>query len=943
MRSMTNTRWLTTRATLCLWSILAANGVQAQSATPHPPGAVLPEKSPMLVTDEVLPYRQFDKIEITGSSIVRKEQTQALPVLTLNRQDLQRSQIPSLLGLLQRQPSLFNGSGLSELGLASGGYAAAALHGLPNGTLVLLNGKRLAPHGLQSLTSRERGSTDLSLLPLSAVDRIEILSDGASTLYGTDAIAGVINVITRSDIRGFEASADLTHPHGGAAQERSASLRWGTGDLARQGYSLRLMAEAQANLPLRGSDRAATREGLRTFRAASQDYRIVGPLVIGFTGVAQLYDLSASKFFSTLYDPQRQTCNGPHVPYAAPLTGGCRLVPYDLYDVYPEEQHLRLLATAERALSNGDVAYVELLHSQSQATAGVNDWKSVSGRLENRPGALGYDLALAGGLNAASTVHFWRPDLPALRNHFERDQSRMAVGLKGQWQHWDYHASAYLSQSGATQTQEDVSYQSLATLGIKPSNQQRGEMGYIANPGVLSVLDTSNPLTAQLLGLREWLSVERGRTRTGAVELRTSGAIGEIDGRNILLGMGTERRFEEVQYEKQVAGKQPDFRGSRHNLAAYVELQIPLRKDLEVIASGRTDRYSDVGNTRHAKLAARWAPTARWSLRGSLGSGFRAPSVGQTTRLDNDFYFSSVNSILCTEALQRAALEVSRQTNRNVVCRDSDWLDLYTNGNPDLKPEQSRQATLGMAFVPHRNLTFAADFWRVRITDTLQFESIDALMANPAQQPQAFTYTPTPDFNPQTQNLSYRLAASLRMRNLGQSLREGVDLEARWRQPTAWGQLTLHGQATVMLTSRDQKSAQAEATSDLGTYSAITGTVTPRLRALFGAGLARDQLMLLVSLQHRSGYTDMPVRATNISTQVTQTVTNHRVASFSTVDIAGNWQLNRKIQLRMALRNAFNREPPLSFYSVSPLAWGVNPIENDLFGRTLQFGLNARF
>ncbi len=908
----------------------------------EPTGSNTSEWAPVTVTAPALPFRQFDKVEITGSSILRKEQTQALPVQTITRQDLQRSQVTSLLQLLQRQPVLFNGTGLADLAQANGGYAAAALRGLPNGTLVLLNGKRLSPFGLQSLTSRERGSTDLSMLPLSAIERIEILTDGASTLYGTDAVAGVINVITRSDIRGLEVSADWTRPAGGAAQQRVASLRWGKGDLLRQGYSVRLVAEIQQDDRLQAMDRSYTSEGTKTFTHAGQDYQARGARVAGFTGVTQFYDPALQKFYSPLYDPQTKSCRGVHLPYPAPFIGGCMLVPYALYDIYPQQDTYRVMASAERVLDGGQTAYLEVLHSQSQAKAGLNDWNSVSGRLENRVGALGYDMALAAGLNPARAMYFWRPDLPALRNEMDRQQSRVATGIKGQWQTWDYHASAYSAQSQAAQFQEQVTYESLATLGIKPRNTLAGETGFITNPGVLAPLDSANPLTAQLLGLRQWTPINRGQTRTSAVELRASRALVEINGRDVMLGVGTEWRREEVSYSALQPGQQPDIHGSRRDAAAYAELMFPLRADLEVTASGRIDRYSDVGSTRHGKLAARWQPAPMWAVRSSWGTGFRAPSVGQTTRLGEDFAYSQLSNISCNDGLRAVAASLSSQSGKNVVCRDGDWMTLYTNGNPDLKPEQSKQATLGLAFVPHRNLTFSADYWRVHLRDTLQFESINALLANAAAQPQAFSYD-RPTFNPATQSTFYNLAASLRLRNLGESLREGVDMEARWRRPTDWGQLTFSALGTYLLASSEKMTPQVDAVSDLGKYSASTQSVTPRMRALLSAALARDQLNLLLTVQHRSGYIDTDTRATNLQSGLTETITGRRVGGFTTVDFAGALQVNRSVQLRGVLRNVFNRQPPLSFYSLSAQAWGVNPVDNDLFGRTLQIGLTVRF
>ena len=883
-----------------------------------------------------LEYRQFNMVEITGSSILRKEQTQALPVQVITRQEIQRSGDFTLSEFLQRQPSMFNGMDLAQLAKPSGGYSAAALHGIPTGTLILINGKRIAPFGIQSLSGKERATADISALPLAAVDRIEILSDGASTLYGTDAIAGVINIITRNEIRGTEITVEATRPAGGAGKGAVASLSWGNGNLQRDGYSLRLSAELESAQSIKGSDRPWAAQARIPVTHNGIPYEVQGSRVSGFTSPALLYAITSKTMYS--YNLVNGVCQGNTVSYRG-FPGGCMTSPYPQYDLYPEQRNARFHAMGERSLEGGHTLYAELLYGQQRLQAGTLDWPSLSGRIKNEPGALGYaELKASGATLNGNMYYYWRPDLPALQQQVVQDQARLAVGLKGSWEDWDYHGNAYIAQSNVQRAKQTVS---LSSIGLRGSNQAAGDPGYPTNPNILLPLNESNPLTAQLEGLRQWGQTDRGRTKLGVAELRASRGLMDLNGRDVLLGLGLEARHEQTEYTN-INSAQPSFSGSRRDLAAYAELQVPVHDDVDVIASLRRDQYSDVGHTTNAKLAARWAISPQWALRGAVGSGFRAPTVGQTQVASQSFSYSS-GTMVCSDGLKLVAAQLTASTGQQVLCRDNATFDYYTNGNPDLKPEQSRQSSWGLAFTPSRNASIALDYWQVHITNTLQLESLDVVLANPLANLSAFEPSKNLVYNPAT-GVYYRdLAAVLRMRNLGESRKEGVDIDMRWRYPSDWGRISLGAQVTRILKSQERVRPDTELTSDLGAYSEVSGTFTPRWRARLNAGLAHDAVWYQLLVNHRSGYIDKTLTANNSLTTKNETLKGHVVSGFTTVDLLGGWDISRQTQLRAGLRNALDRVAPFSFYTVNPLVWGVSAQDGELMGRTFTLSLTHRF
>src|SRR5688572_5092480 len=150
--------------------------------------------------------QKVEKIEVTGSNIKRVEAEQASPVTVVTRQDIEKSGAASVSDVIRALPLDNNGSISDSFGIGfAAGASGVSLRGLTvNSTLVLLNGRRMAPYGLAD--DGQRSFVDLNAIPLDAVDRIEVLKDGASAIYGSDAIAGVVNVILRRDFQGAAAN-----------------------------------------------------------------------------------------------------------------------------------------------------------------------------------------------------------------------------------------------------------------------------------------------------------------------------------------------------------------------------------------------------------------------------------------------------------------------------------------------------------------------------------------------------------------------------------------------------------------------------------------------------------------------------------------------------------------------------------------------------------------
>jgi hypothetical protein len=204
--------------------------------------------------------QKLERVTITGSSIKRLADQKALPIDTFSRADIERRGLTDASELVEmlsanvagaNNPTSTNTVFGPDQDRLTGGSSFANLRGLgPTGTLVLLNGRRVSTAGMSG------GAVDLNAIPMDAVERVEVLKDGASAIYGTDAIGGVINFITRSDYQGFAARASYSTPEAkGGGQRARASLAGGIGSLARDGWNVMGSVTLDNNRILRGIDR----------------------------------------------------------------------------------------------------------------------------------------------------------------------------------------------------------------------------------------------------------------------------------------------------------------------------------------------------------------------------------------------------------------------------------------------------------------------------------------------------------------------------------------------------------------------------------------------------------------------------------------------------------------------------------------------------------------
>lgn len=904
-------------ASTCVLPVAWAQNM-AQSPTTYPP---------VQVVDTALEYRQFEKVEITGSSIVRKEQTKALPVQVITRDDIRRSGASNMADVLQNLPIMSMVVNSAAMATTTGGYTTASMRSLPAGTLLLLNGKRLAAYGRQTVFGVDRPSVDINTVPISAIEKIEILSDGASSLYGSDAIAGVINIITRSDQKGFEITAEKWSTTQGGGQGHQLMLNAGKGNLKKDGYSLRITAELLHRDPLQSSDRPQYAQGRYMVERDGQAYAIDGARVTSYTTPGVFFQPANAttgtprKVFSLLH--QDGQCPSGYVPMLGQPS--CQYNTYSALTIYPQHESRKLLLSGEKWLGEGTTAYAEILHSQlKDSEMAAQGWRQLVYTIGASPTSVGYQEALSAGLDPVKTQFLWSPTLlQGLKRAYEQNNWRVATGLKGEWGGWDYNAQLYKAQAQV--------FRSLEFTDFVGQGLVSGRV--LTDPNMLKPLTADNPLTATLNGLRNvWQPWDEGTTRTTVGHLRASRPLMEIQGKDVMLGTGLEWRRETTDYRYiSNTESQPSFQAARDIQAAYLELQLPVTPQWDVTASTRSDRYSDVGTTNNSKLASRFDFENGWSARASWGTGFRAPSLAQLQDISK-LYGVGVTSFLneCKPDMLTMVANLSASNGSPVTCNKSAF-PIYGNGNPNLKPELSEQKSLGFAYRPTRNFSVTADWWSINMRDVISTLSGNAVYADPLKYAQFYVV--------QNNTLAMRLPNY----NMGQRQKSGIDFDVRWRAPTDMGQWNLFMQGTYNLKSKDQSEPGQNFESDLARYNNITDSITPRLRMRWIAGLTTATWSLHGVLNHTSGYADQDRSGVNVATLQSTPLTGFDVPSFTTLDVNASYQISTAVSLRATIGNVLNRQAPQAFTSTAGQVFGFNTRDHSLWGRTLSLALTAKF
>jgi len=621
------------------------------------------------------PVKQLQKFSVTGSHIKRLSVEGPSPIILIDRDKIEQSGASTLSELLGKLP-LNNGDSYNEYltQSTSPGSSGINLRGLgQDATLVLLNGRRVANYAFAQETTDT--FVDLNSIPLGAIDHIEIQKDGASAIYGADALAGVVNIILRRDYDHSEVSLQYGQSAKHDASETRLNLATGiTKDTNNITFVFNYFKRQPFLLGDRSFSRSAFQDGAYDPNGAGVDwtsfdnhpangYDVAGTLTpdpvcasVGFT------------FCSGFFDPN---------PYITAV---------------PRTERMGGLVTLRRTINDNLDFFSEVLTNhvltdyQSAPTA---VWGDVDG--VTFPGS-----HPANPYPGSDLILYWRmTDAGPRKDAVETNALRYVAGLEGSTSSFDWEFNLNLNRSDST------------VIGTNYIN--RLALIDAFNNGLLNPFGTSSPSDIESV---KATTSRKGVSKLYAAEGKINTEVGELEGGPIGIAAGAERHYEsltdspdKLTEQGQVIGQgSTRSSGDRYITSTYGEARLPVTDDVEIQVAFRLENYSDFGRSKNPKVAVRYQPNSTVLLRASWGTGFRAPSLPELYQSQT----SGIDTLVDTTRCAAAGLD----------CTPTQ-IPVNFGGNPNLDPEKSHSFYLGTVLAPTKAFSAGLDYWRYNQKDVI--------------------------------------------------------------------------------------------------------------------------------------------------------------------------------------------------------------------------------
>lgn len=854
---------------------------------------------------------KLDRVEITGSMIKRTDRETPTPVSVITRDDIERSGATTLDELMRMDPSVGMG-GLDDLSSGNGfaaGTASISMRGMGSAaTLVLINGRRISPAAVVDVNSGQSTIFNVNSIPMSAIKRIEILKSGASSLYGSDALAGVVNIILRDDYEGRLIEFNVKQRvDDGLFKAHTVTGVFGFGDIVKNGYNVM----AGVDLFKRDAVGIAEAPDLVQSELLTKLYnRMVPSSTSSWPGNLYTYNNGSSGSFRGMLSAD---CPTP-APYSSTVSTPRCLWDSDRFDQYTGGQD-RLSGFLRGSWSvNADTTVTaELMASRTRnqyddsptsRTESLTTWGDAQGNSIQFMGlALPADhpqnpTRLASTANpvllpnsSGTTTRYTKPTVLGLRYRFadipygyetQADNVRMVVSASTVIAGWDVDGGVLHHKQRNTKTLT-------GRLSLSGLNKVLADGSYkfggVNSAEVIGILSPD---------INDW-----GDSTTSSVDLRGSREVGRLAGGAAMLGVGGEFRHEgfEVGADPRTAAGDiigrgiGEASGSRNVAAAYAELQLPFVKGLETQAAVRAERYTDFGSAITAKLAGKYKITSGLALRGTWANGFRAPSLSQVTK-SSVFAFGSGyrDPKLCP---------VVDKDNNN--CSLS--LSTVSLANPNLKAEKSDSYTVGVLFEPTKSTDVVLDYWYIERRGEVDRLSAQDILNREDEFPGAVMRLESTE--PGVLGRVYQVRRPYL--NLAKSKTHGVDYEVTHRIPLAdYGRLRLSLKGTHTATRKQQTEAGSPFVETLGYYK------MPRNKGSLSANWTLNAWSTSLSYNYQAG---MQTFYNGSSCDATLTSGGYadlcRMKGWNTVDASVSYKGFSGMRLSASIRNLADKRPPL--------------------------------
>jgi iron complex outermembrane receptor protein len=853
------------------------------------------------------------RVEVTGSSIKRLASEEALPVTTIRAEEFIQRGMTSLADIMMALPQ---SASLAPSNAGSG--TNVNLRGLGvNRTLVLLNGRRLANEAIAD------GYANLDTIPMSALSRVEVLRDGASSIYGSDAIGGVVNFITKRSYDGASITAQYVQPekHGGADEQRLAAS-FGRGNLQTDGWNIYATIDGHRRSRLAASDRAelSSADLLTSIGRAPSLGNGGNAFPANFTTAANKtaqnpYAASGCLPPYSIVGANKVTCVLDANEYGTALYANQQVTFYARGTKQFSEDH-----TLTLDYTRGE-EYILGTKNPTNALAANGVTPTLPSSSKWYPGGSGGTPAVA-GLNNAPLILTWSvADLGLATTRDVQVNQRLALVDEGTLAGWDYKAGLVYGTS-----QRDNYYDS----------------GYVSGPGLLTGLANGslNPFALQDAAGKAYLAtigVDGQKNRTSkstfaGVDLTASRPLMQLAGGSMALAIGADFHRDTTEDTKlpitstvTYAASSPSHGEGQRNVAAiFAEMDIPITKELNLNVAARDDHFSDFGNTFNPKASFRYQPTKTLMFRGSANTGFRAPTLfdrygyrlpGATTTTSSKWD----DPKLCPSATPAIAGTGKPLPGyvASAVCNVA--LPKQTGSNADLTPEKSKGFTLGAVFEPTKAMTVSLDYWNIKMTDMLANLPEQVYFLDPVKYNDLFVRNADGTLN---------FLKNVTM-NLGGQKAAGVDVSASYAFPTSaeYGSFKVGLDGTYLTQFDNQITKGDPYVTNIGTFGlASNGTtsslpiLTFRWKHTLRLNWSKGDWASQLTENYNSGYTDQNL----IAAQYYRNIESYSVWN-GTVTYNGF----KHIQIIAGVTNLLDQRPPVtnhSGYSFGYLSSAASPI-----------------
>ncbi|MBL0143955.1 MAG: TonB-dependent receptor [Betaproteobacteria bacterium] len=866
--------------------------------------------------------QKVEKIEVTGTNIKRVDTETVAPVEVITRDQIERSGQPTVADVLRNIPANSGGSfSESFTNSFAPGAAGISLRGLgQKTTLVLLNGRRTAGYGFAQ--NLQDTFVDLNSIPSAAVERIEILKDGASAVYGSDAIAGVVNVILRKDYKGGEIGGFVGQFEG--KNDYRLNLTGGIGDLATDRYNVFGVFDYYKRdlLMLSDTEFGHTRDmrgydGGRNFQS--------------LTGGGTWRQLTAANAL-TANQRSISSCRGSVIDGPTAVNAGLIGAPAgntsfnipgntfcaqdfnNEFTALPDTERTGFLGRATREFSAATTGYVELALSRISTFQKFQDpfFAGTTGLVATTAGLrpFTYNINFAPGVAGNPFPTNARyvgvlGDMGTRDTEVTSDTLRFLTGATYTWNKWDFDSALGYSKNEV----EAMNFNRLSLSGTSaafsvPSTPQPPV------PISSSATYNLNNFNGNSAAVRDSIRADFPRNSDSElffVDTKSSTEIGKLAGGGIGLAIGAEYREEKLKDTPDPRASSGDILGQgttatdgkRDNFAIYGELALPFTQMIEGQIALRYDHYSDYGSSTTPKVGVKFRPTSNLILRANWGQGFRAPTLPEISPSTATFFTSVIDPL----------------TGQNTQ------ISGVFAGNPGLEAEKSTTTTAGIVWEPTRDFNIGLNYYNIEWKNIVGSDSFQSIVNDGG---------PRVIRDPLTNAI---VTVLNNYRNLAVTKTNGIDLDVRYAISTSVGKFTSRANFSYI------DSFKEDGVETVGTNG---GTNTmPRTRGTLTQDWDYAGLAATLQYNYIRGYYQQLLPGSYFTGQDAsyQTGAYHeRIDNYFTWDLFGRYQVNKNLRLTASVTNLDNKKPPYDPGFSGTYLYDFSMY--NVIGRTVRVGFN---